>query len=403
MIPDGATPYLIREAFRRFYPAYEKAHPDIPSEKRRAAECIMRCKTGELGYNISLCEDCGSLFIHAVSCNNRSCPCCQAALEKKWVQERRTELVEGIAYYHVIFTVPHELSPLIKANMALLLNLLFACVKETLLTLCADPKYMGAKPGILSVLHTWGQKLNFHPHIHVCLSGGGITPSGKFAETRHKGFLIPEPVIADMFRGKYLCALKKLYDAGKLELSGAPDLTDQERWKHYINRLFSKKWLPFVKETFNGKGNAIEYLARYSYRTAIANSRIVSVTDTSVSFRYKDYADGNAEKVMTVDGETFIGTFLQHVLPSRFNRVRYAGYLTNCAKSKNLKLIHRLRGTAYPGNPYRKMNTAELMMDLYGRDICSCPECSGKLLNFPRGRPLPMLPSLLMKLNFATS
>lgn len=396
-------PYLIREAFRRFYPAYEASHPGLSPEKRRAAECIMKCKTGELGYNVSICKDCGKAFVHAVSCNNRSCPCCQAALEKKWVQERNTELVEGIAYYHVIFTLPHELNPLIKANLKLLLGLLFACVKETLLTLCADTKYMGAKPGILSVLHTWGQRLSFHPHLHVCLSGGGITPAGKFVETRHKGFLIPEPVIAHMFRGKYLCALKRLYDAGKLDLPACPQFRDPDGWKEFINLLFSKQWLPFVKETFNGKGNAIAYLARYSYRTAISNSRIVSVTETEVSFRYKDYADGSAEKTLTVDGEKFIGMFLQHILPGGFSRIRYAGYLTNCAKTRNLKLIHRLRSTVYPGNPYRKMKIAELMKLLYGKDICSCPECSGKLIRLPRGMPLSMLPPLSGEFVFAVS
>lgn len=403
MTSTESRPYLIREAFRRFYPAYEASHPGLSSEKQKVADCIMKCKTGELGYNVSICEDCGKTFVHAVSCNNRSCPCCQSALEKKWVQERNTELVEGIAYYHVIFTMPHELNPLIKANMSLLLGLLFLCVKETLLTLCADPKYMGAKPGILSVLHTWGQKLNFHPHLHVCLSGGGITSTGKFVETRHKGFLIPEPVIADMFRGKYLCALQKLYDAGKLDLSSSPELRNPDAWKKFIDLLFSKKWLPFVKETFNGKGNAIEYLARYSYRTAISNSRIISVTETDVTFRYKDYADGSAEKIMTVHGEQFIGMFLQHILPSGFSRIRYAGYLTNCTKAKNLKLIHRLRSTVYPGNPYRKMKVANWMMLLYGRDICSCPECSGRLSRLPRGTPLSMLPPLSRELIFAVS
>lgn len=403
MTSSESHPYLIRDAFRRFYPAYEASHPGLSSEKRRAANCIMKCKTGELGYNISICEDCERAFVHAVSCNNRSCPCCQSMLEKKWVQERNTELVEGIAYYHVIFTVPHELNPLIQANMTLLLNLLFTCVRDTLLTLCADPKYMGAKPGILSVLHTWGQKLNFHSHLHVCLSGGGLTPAGKFVETRHKGFLIPEPVIADMFRGKYLCGLKKLYNEGKLTLSMSSELVNPDVWKKFINLLFSKRWLPFVKETFNGKGNAIEYLARYSYRTAISNSRIVSVTETDVTFRYKDYADGSADKTLTVDGEKFIEMFLQHILPSGFSRIRYAGYLSNCIKARNLKLIHRLRGTVYPGNPYRKIKMAELMMRLYSRDICSCPECSGKLLRLPRGMPISMLPPLSGVCIFAAS
>ena len=158
--------YPIREIFRRFYPEYRRLHPIVSDEVHKTASAIMHCKTGDLGYNVSYCEDCGFPQIHAVSCNNRSCPCCQAPLEKKWELERNTELISGIAYFHVVFTVPHELNPLIKANPKPLLNLQFRCVQETLLTLCADPKFLGATPGIISVLHTWGQRLTFHPHIH---------------------------------------------------------------------------------------------------------------------------------------------------------------------------------------------------------------------------------------------
>lgn len=286
-------PYPIREAFRRFYPEYTKLHPSLSEEQRRTAVSITRCKTGELGYNVSYCEDCGFPLIHAVSCNNRSCPCCQIPLEKKWELERNTELIKDIAYFHVVFTVPHDLNSLIKANQKRLLDLQFRCVQDTLLTLCADPRFMGAKPGIITVLHTWGQKLNFHPHIHVCISGGGITPAGQFVETKRKGFFLPKSAVASMFRGKYLCALKKLYDSNTLDLSCSSELKEPSRWKTFINTLFEKAWIPFIGETFNGRGNAIRYLARYSFRTAIANSRIVNVSNSHVTFRYKDYADGS--------------------------------------------------------------------------------------------------------------
>ena len=399
MTPTESSKYPIRDAFQKFYPEYRKGHPHLSPEKRKAAESIMMCKTGELGYDINVCKECGHPVIHAVSCNNRSCPCCQSVLEKKWEMERNTEVIEGIAYYHVVFTVPHELNGLIRYNLVLLLNLLFCCVKDTIITLCADSKYMGAKPGILSVLHTWGQKLSFHPHIHTCISGGGITPDGRFVETRHKGFFLPEAVIASMFRGKFLCELQKLYDQGKLELSGMEYLKNPEEWRRFIHSLYEKRWLPFVKETFNGKGNAVKYLARYSYRTAIANSRILSVGEETVTFRYKDYADGNKEKTLTVKGTDFIGMFLQHILPSHFHRIRFSGYLTNCQKSENLKLIHKLRSTVYEGNPYRKMKIRDLIKNVYGTDICLCPECSGKLIHYSRGTPAYELPSLLNCLN----
>ena len=398
-----STDYPIREIFRRFYPQYLILHPSLSPEKRKTAASIMCCKTGELGYNVSYCEDCGFPVIHSVSCNNRSCPCCQAPLEKKWELERNTELIEGIAYFHVVFTMPHELNALIKANQKRLLDLQFRCVQETLLSLCADKKFLGARPGIISVLHTWGQTLSFHPHIHVCVSGGGLTPAGQFVETKRKGFFLPGDVLASMFRGKYLCALKKMYTDGSLNLSCTRELEDRIRWQEFIDALFEKDWLPFIGETFNGRGNAIRYLARYSFRTAIANSRIEEITDTHVTFRYKDYADGSKEKHLTVKGTDFIGMFLQHVLPKGFNRVRFAGYLTNCQKTKNLKLIHSLRKTVFPGNPYRNMKIAELILDLYGKDICSCPECSGHMLRMPRGMPLSQLPLHLQKTLSAAS
>ena len=192
-----------------------------------------------------------------------------------------------------------------------------------------------------------------------------------------------------------------MHDNDSLDLSASGNLERPDAWKQFINSLFEKHWLPFVKETFNGRGNAIRYLARYSYRTAIANSRIVSVDENNVTFRYKDYSDLGSEKLLTVAGTDFIGMYLQHVLPAGFHRFRFSGYLTNCKKRENLKLIHRLRNTIYCDNPYRKMKTAELIKTLYGRDICVCPECSGRLTPLPRGMPLSSLPSPLKELTLA--
>ncbi|MBR2187561.1 MAG: IS91 family transposase [Lachnospiraceae bacterium] len=385
------TEYPIREIFRLYLPEYRQQYPQTHPNVLKAAEAISRCKTGELGYNVSYCPECGTTEIHAVSCNNRNCPCCQSALERKWELERNTELIKGIAYYHVVFTIPEDLNGLIRSNPSLL-GLLFSSARDTLISLCKDKKFMGAKPGIISVLHTWGQKLNYHPHLHVCISGGGITPDGRFVETPHKGFFIPLPVLAASFRGRYMCALKRMYDSGELNLSSAEKLEDPLAWKSFVNDLFGMKWIPFVKETFNGKGNAVKYLARYSFRTAIANSRIVSFDDGSVTFRYKDYADGSKEKELTVTGVEFIRRFLQHIPPSGFHRMRLSGYLSNCCKSDYLKLIHRLRNVIYIGNPYRYMKIDELMLALYNRDICACPNCNGRMERLPRGMPCSQLP-----------
>lgn len=301
---------------------------------------------------------------------------------------RNSELIEKCAYYHSIFTVPFELNGLIYANQKLLYSLMFSCASNALLTLCRDKQHMGATPGIIVVLHTWGQQLNFHPHLHCCLSGGGLTKSGQFTESRHKGFLLPVQAIGKMFRGKFMEKLKIYYDKGLLSLTHKCSLLrNPYRWKEFVDSLYATNWLPFIKETFNGNGNAITYLARYAYRTAISNGRIEAVTEKSVSFQYKDYADGSVSKIKTVTGTQFVELFLQHILPKGFSRVRFSGFLSNCCKTKKLKLIHKLRGTVFMPNPVRGKSMAELLMLLYKKDICTCPKCKGHIIAYPRGRP----------------
>lgn len=381
--------YPIRSIFQNFYPSYCHSHA-VSDQQDKAAKCISKCKSGELGLSVSYCSECGHIEMHNRSCNNRDCPCCQTPLEQKWVMDRNAELINGIAYYHVIFTIPAQLNPLIFENQKLLYDNLFSAASASLLSLCRDKKYMGATPGIVSVLHTWGQKLNFHPHLHVMLSGGGLTSSGNFVETKHKGFIIPEAVLAKVFRGKYLDGLKSLYDRGLLSFKGnCSCLKNPYEWKNFINKLYSMKWLPFIKETFNGNGNAVEYLARYAYRTAISNSRIEEISYTHVSFRYTDYADGNTKKLMTVTGEEFIRMFMQHVLPKGFHRVRFSGFLANHCKTKQLKHIKRLRGDVYTGSPTKGKNTAELLKMIYGVDIYECPCCKHRMqTGFSRRIPM---------------
>ena len=386
-----ANDYPIQDIFQTFYQEYTVSHP-VSSEQSKAARCISNCKTGSLGYNVSYCESCGHIEIHACSCNNRNCPCCQSPQEQKWIMARNSELVEGCAYYHSIFTVPFELNDLIYENQKLLYNLMFSCTSETLLTLCRDKTHLGATPGIIMVLHTWGQKLNFHPHIHCCISGGGLTESGQFIESTHKGFLLPVEVIGKIFRGKFMEKLKSYHDKGLLSFHGkCMELRNRYNWKEFVDSLYAKTWLPFVKETFNDNGNAIKYLARYAYRTAISNSRICTITENSVSFRYKDYADHGTSKIKTVAGTEFIELFLQHILPKGFSRVRFSGFLSNCCKTKKLKLIHKLRGTIFIPNPVKGKSMADLLLLLYQKDICICSRCKGHLIQYPRGKPFNVL------------
>ena len=386
--PIPKPDYGVQDAFQLFYPGYAQSHC-LTEVQEKAAFSISACKTGALGYNVSYCPECGHMVIHACSCNNRSCPNCQYPLEQKWIAQRTSEIIPDIAYYHVVFTVPFELNNLIEANPEELLGLMFHSVTDTLLTLCADKRWLGAKPGIISVLHTWGQKLNYHPHIHTIVTGGGLTTDGKFIEGPHKGYLVPEAVLASVFRGKYMDDLKKLQKKGKLVLpENLSKLRNSYEWKEYVDSLYKKEWLPFLKETFNGKGNAVSYLARYAYRTAISNSRIDSVDADGVTFHYKDYADGGKQKSLTMDGEKFIGAFLRHILPSGFHRVRFSGFLANSIKAKRLTLIHKLLGRIYKGDPTKEKNMRELILYLFNRDICECPNCKATLVRLARGVPL---------------
>lgn len=384
---SGSKTYPIRDIFQSFFRDYTNSH-SVSKEQTKAAHCISECKTGSLGHNLSYCESCGRVEIHACSCNNRNCPNCQTPQEQKWIMARNSELIEGCAYYHCIFTLPFELNDLIYKNQKLLYNLMFSCVSDTLLTLCRDKKHMGATPGIIMVLHTWGQKLNFHPHIHCALSGGGLTEFGQFTESCHKGFLLPVEAMGKMFRGKFMATLKTYYDKKLLSFEGKyQKLRNHYNWKDFIDSLYAKDWLPFIRETFNGNGNAITYLARYAYRTAISNSRIHSITEKEVSFRYKDYTDNGAAKIMTLEGTKFIELFLQHILPKGFSRVRFSGYLSNCCKTKKLKMINKLRGTLFIPNPVKGKSMAELLLLIYHRDICLCGQCNGHVIHYPRGKP----------------
>ena len=380
--------YPVRETFRRFLPAYLESH-SVSDQQMKTASCISLCKSGELGYNVSFCKECGHIEIHACSCNNRHCPCCQAPVEQKWILARNSELIDGIAYYHAVFTVPVKLNDLIYENQKLLYNLMFRCASDTLITLCRDKKYMGATPGIVSVLHTQGSRLNYHPHLHTMLSGGGITPDKQFIETRHKGYLLPVKAMGKLFRGKFLSTLKQYHSDNLLHLYGkCSHLRNSYAWKEFVDRLYAKDWNPFIKETFNGFGNAVQYLARYVFRSAISNSRIDAVDESGVTFHYRDYADHSQTKQMHMSGDEFIDAFLMHVLPKGFCRVRFSGYLSSCVKTRNLKLIHSLRGGVYAGNPVAGRNMAELMMLLYGRDVCHCPNCNARMIRCPRGMPL---------------
>lgn len=342
--------------------------------QRKTSLAILNCKSGALGLNLSQCSECGHTEIHNNSCRNRNCPNCQAVLKEIWVDKRRAEVIDS-PYFHVVFTLPHELNPLIYCNQKLLYGLFHSCCAETLLALSKDQKYLGATPGIIQVLHTWNQELHYHVHMHCIISGGGLTSDRKIRKSKGK-FFIPVYVLRDKFKGKFLDLLDSLYKKNSLTYSGScENLRNSYNWNSFRDSLYKKDWCPFIKETFNGFGNAIEYLGRYTHKIAISNSRILDVTDHEVTFSARGIKPGDPKRKISLSHEEFIRRFLMHVLPHGFQKIRYYGFLNNRKKSENLKLIFKLQGYQKFKSLYTGKSMAELIKAVWKKDICLCPEC----------------------------
>ena len=350
----------------------------VPVDHLKAARSILSCKTENMGYNISTCEECGYSETHYNSCRNRNCPNCQAILKEIWIDKRKAEVIDT-SYYHVVFTVPKELNTLIYSNQKVLYSLMHRTSSETLLELARDRKYLGATPGIIQILHTWGQELNYHPHIHCIVSAGGLTSDHKLKTSSDK-FFIPIKVMRNVFKGKFLFYLKKLYSSDELIFPGALEyLSNPRDWHDLLNLLYSIDWCPYIKETFNGFGNAIEYLGRYTHRIAITNTRVQSVTADKVSFLARDYKTGTRH-VTTIDNIEFIRRLLMHVLPRGFQKIRYYGFLNNRFRYRNLELIFKLQGFQRFRSMYTGMSTEEILLAAWGFKTnvcrnCGCTDC----------------------------
>ena len=364
----------IQQIWQTSYQAFAEKSSHLFDVQRKASRAILNCKTGNLGVNISKCPDCGHLEFHNNSCRNRSCPNCQAVNKEIWVDKRRAEVIDT-PYFHVVFTLPHELNSLIYCNQQLLYALLHRCCAQTLLELSENKKWLGAIPGIIQVLHTWNQKLDYHVHMHCIISGGGLTPDHKLRKVKSK-FFIPVEVLRDKFKGKYLHELDSLYKKSQLHFSSScMELRNSYGWSEFRDKLYKKAWCPYIKETFNGFGNAIEYLGRYTHKIAISNSRILSVTKDQVSFSARGEKSGEPRRIITLSHEEFIRRYLMHVLPSGFRKIRYYGFLNNRGKSKSRKLIFTLQGHQRVKVRYTDLSIAELLKAVWKIDICVCPKC----------------------------
>ena len=363
---------MIQDIFNLGYKAYCDKY--IPSpEQRKAAYSIMNCKTGKIGYYTYVCSDCGFVIEQPCSCRNRHCPSCQSLNREKWIDARKSEIFDNSQYFHIVLNVPAQLRTIFIMNQQLLYSLLFQCSSDAIVELSRSEMGMGGTPCITQTLHTWGQQLNYHPHIHSIVSGIGLSPIKQLVSCK-KDFLFPVQMLMKSFRGKFLYHLDLLYKSNSLKL---PEyLLGDQAWINLMSKLYELDWAPYIKDTFNGNGNAIDYLGRYINRIAISNSRIKEFTDSNVTFSSYNYRTNEKEDV-TLNIVEFIHRYLNHVLPKGLQKIRHSGLLNNRFKYRNIKLLAILLKEYQRKAILKDLNMAETLKLLWNIDISVCPECHG--------------------------
>ncbi|CAI3658181.1 IS91 family transposase [Clostridium neonatale] len=346
--------------------------------QHKAISAIRKCRTSHLGGHVDICDSCGNTQISYNSCRNRHCPKCQTLAKERWIYNQKSNLL-NVGYFHVVFTIPDTLNSIIYQNQRQLYTLLFKATSETLSELSSDKKYLGAKLGFTSILHTWGQNLMHHPHIHCIVPGWGLSSTGKWINSRKK-FFIPVKVLSRKFRGKFLYYLKQLYYENKLEFHGNQNyLSDESEFEKLLSATYSKEWIVYCKPPFKDAACVVEYLGRYTHRVAISNTRILSIDNGTVTFKWRDYKDKNKYKVMTISADEFIRRFLIHILPSGFMKIRHYGLLGNRNKTAKLNICKQLTNT--PILLRHKIPTLELIKEITGRDLSKCPNCGSNKLS----------------------
>jgi hypothetical protein len=342
-------------------------------QQLKVLRAIEHCRTAALGGHLDRCSRCGHRAISYNSCRNRHCPKCLTNARDRWLADRQKELL-NVGYFHVVFTLPHELSWLALHNQKVVYRLLFQASAETLLEIAADPKHLGAQIGFLSVLHTWGQTLQHHPHVHCVIPAGGLSPDGKqWIHPRYNGFFLPIRVLSRVFRGKFVAGLKRAFRKGELLFPGSLKALEGERtFAAFQRKLFRKDWVVYAKPPFGGPEHVLHYLARYTHRVAISNHRLIQLADGQVTFRWKDYAHGSKKRKMTITADEFLRRFLLHVLPKGFVRIRFFGFLANRRRRTQLAQCQQLLA-ALP-EPRSRPSSAEPI------STWLCPLCGGTMV-----------------------
>jgi hypothetical protein len=368
---------LVRAAGRAFI---ERSRRWITWQHLKVLRAITRCRTAALGGHLDECIDCGYRpAISYNSCRNRHCPKCQANTRHRWLQARRQELL-STRYVHVVFTLPHELAPLVLQNKKLLYHLLLQASAETLLAVARDPKHLGAEIGFFSVLHTWNQKLEHHPHVHCVVPAGGLSLDHSHWVPSHSRFFLPIPVLRRVFRGKCIAALQRSFRQGKLGFHGTlKPLAHPKAFAAWLRPPFRKHWVVYSKPPFGGPEYVLQYLGLYTHRVAISNHRLVSLADGQVTFRWRDSAHHNEHKLMTLALDEFLRRFLLHTLPKGFVRIRHFGFLANRRRATLLPLCLQLLGAVPPSPTEPEASPVQEPSPLW-----LCPKCGGRMVVIER-------------------
>lgn len=373
-----ATGLEVADIFRQAGPAYRQQHADtLNREQRRVMGAIESCRTAALGGHVEQCDVCGHQRIAYNSCRDRHCPKCQSLTRAQWLEDRQADLLP-VEYFHVVFTLPEEIAAIAYQNKAMVYDLLFHSTAETLRTIADDPKHLGAEIGFIAILHTWGQNLLHHPHLHCVVPGGGLSADGERWVSCRPGFFLPVRVLSRLFRRLFLAQLQKAFDAGHLHFfHSLESLRVPAAFARYLAPVRHAEWVVYAKPPFGGPEHVLKYLGRYTHRVAIANHRLVDFVDGEVSFRWKDYRHDSQQKVMCLEAEEFIRRFLLHVLPSGFQRIRHYGFLANRYRAAKLARCRQLLGKPAPTvkDSDAPLDYRDRYQLLTGKSLRDCPIC----------------------------
>jgi hypothetical protein len=364
----------VADIFRRHGESYRRAHA-LSRTERRVMGAIEACRTAALGGHVERCAECGLVRISYNSCRDRHCPKCQGSAQAAWVAARQTELLP-VPYFHVVFTLPAPAAEIAFQNKAEVYAILFKAAAETLSTIAADPKHLGAEIGFVAVLHTWGQNLQHHPHVHCLVPGGGVSQVGRRWVTCRPGFFLPVRVLSRLFRRLFLEKLKAAFEADRLAFFGAhAQLAAAPIFARRLSELQRAEWVVYSKRPFAGPAAVLAYLGRYTHRVAISNNRLIDMMDGRVRFRWRDYRHHNRNKVMTLAADEFIRRFLLHSLPDRFHRIRHYGFLNNRHRAEKLALCRELLAIGAAAPPSK----ADEPRQPHDRSFDLCPCCGGPM------------------------